>query len=54
MDIETKPIELVFKEITYRGTLNKFAKLTECFESERSHMLYKIDLSALNCHFREK
>ena len=44
----------IFTEITYMCTLNKYAKPCEWIESESRHMLYKIDLSALICHFFEK
>ena len=44
----------IFTEITYTCTLNKYAKPCEWIESESRHMFYKIDQSALICHFSEK
>ena len=44
----------IFTEITYMGTLNKFAKQSEWIESESRHMFYKIDLQNVStpiCHF---
>ena len=43
-----------FIEITYMGTLNKFANQSEWIESESRRMFYKIDLNVLICHYCEK